>query len=329
MSCRALPISASLPHVEERKRLLAVWMLLLATTCWGMSFPLMRGLVLLQRRLLPDANVWFIAAQTSAVRFGLAAIVLALIFAPRMRGFTWLDLKLGVGLGFFVGTGTLFQMAALSQTLASTSAFLTQFYVLLLPLWVLLWHRRRPSLLLCSCCALVIVGMGVLCGLHWNDWRLGRGEWLTLLAAVIFTGNILWLDDREFVSADKLRATVVMFASIAVILLPVAVWQAPANSDWWRIYFSPGMFVMVLVLIVASTLVAYTLMNVWQPHLQSTHAGLIYCAEPVFASIYALFVPALLAHLGGFAYANESMTWNLFIGGALITLANIFVQYDH
>jgi drug/metabolite transporter (DMT)-like permease len=329
MSCRALPISASLPHVEERKRLLAVWMLLLATTCWGMSFPLMRGLVLLQRRLLPDANVWFIAAQTSAVRFGLAAIVLALIFAPRMRGFTWLDLKLGVGLGFFVGTGTLFQMAALSQTLASTSAFLTQFYVLLLPLWVLLWHRRRPSLLLCSCCALVIVGMGVLCGLHWNDWRLGRGEWLTLLAAVIFTGNILWLDDREFVSADKLRATVVMFASIAVILLPVAVWQAPANSDWWRIYFSPGMFVMLLVLIVASTLVAYTLMNVWQPHLQSTHAGLIYCAEPVFASIYALFVPALLAHLGGFAYANESMTWNLFIGGALITLANIFVQYDH
>jgi len=315
--------------VEERKRLLAVWMLLLATTCWGMSFPLMRGLVLLQRRLLPDANVWFIAAQTSAVRFGLAAIVLALIFAPRMRGFTWLDLKLGVGLGFFVGTGTLFQMAALSQTLASTSAFLTQFYVLLLPLWVLLWHRRRPSLLLCSCCALVIVGMGVLCGLHWNDWRLGRGEWLTLLAAVIFTGNILWLDDREFVSADKLRATVVMFASIAVILLPVAVWQAPANSDWWRIYFSPGMFVMLLVLIVASTLVAYTLMNVWQPHLQSTHAGLIYCAEPVFASIYALFVPALLAHLGGFAYANESMTWNLFIGGALITLANIFVQYDH
>jgi drug/metabolite transporter (DMT)-like permease len=329
MSCRALPISASLPHVEERKRLLAVWMLLLATTCWGMSFPLMRGLVLLQRRLLPDANVWFIAAQTSAVRFGLAAIVLALIFAPRMRGFTWLDLKLGVGLGFFVGTGTLFQMAALSQTLASTSAFLTQFYVLLLLLWVLLWHRRRPSLLLCSCCALVIVGMGVLCGLHWNDWRLGRGEWLTLLAAVIFTGNILWLDDREFVSADKLRATVVMFASIAVILLPVAVWQAPANSDWWRIYFSPGMFVMLLVLIVASTLVAYTLMNVWQPHLQSTHAGLIYCAEPVFASIYALFVPALLAHLGGFAYANESMTWNLFIGGALITLANIFVQYDH
>src|SRR5277367_6790381 len=149
MSCRVEPISVSLPPVEERKRLRAVWMLLLATVCWGISFPLMKGLVLLQQRLLPDANVWFITAQTSTVRFGGAAIVLALIFASRMRGFTRLDLKLGVGLGFFVGTGSLFQMAALSQTLASTSAFLTQFYVLLLPLWGLLWHRRRPSLLLC------------------------------------------------------------------------------------------------------------------------------------------------------------------------------------
>src|SRR5258706_700423 len=175
MSCRAWHISASLPHVDERKRLRAVWMLLLATVCWGMSFPLMKGLVLLQERLLPDANVWFITAQTSTVRFAVAAIVLALICGRRMQGFTWLDLKLGVGLGFFAGTGTLLQMAALSQTLASTSAFLTQFYVLLLPLWIVLWHRRRPSLLLCFCCALVIVGMGVLSGMRWNDWRVGRG----------------------------------------------------------------------------------------------------------------------------------------------------------
>src|SRR6266404_3016949 len=225
----------SLTHVEERKQLRAVWMLLLATVCWGMSFPLMKGLVLLQERLLPDASVWFITAQTSMVRFGIAAIVLALICRRRMKGFTRLDLKLGVGLGFFAGTGTLFQMAALSQTLASTSAFLTQFYVLLLPLWIVLWHRRRPSLLLCFCCALVIVGMGVLCGLRWNDWQVGRGEWLTLLAAVLFTGNILWLDDREFASADKVRATVVMFASMAVILLPVAIWQAPENGGWWRV----------------------------------------------------------------------------------------------
>ena len=303
-------------------------MLLLATVCWGMSFPLMKGLVLAQQRLLPDASLWFITAQTLTVRFGLAALVLALLFAPRMRGFTRLEVKLGVGLGFFAGVGTLLQMAALSQTLASTSAFLTQFYVLLLPLWVALWQRRRPSAMLCVCCALVIAGMGILCGLRWNDFHLGRGEGLTLLAAVLFTGDILWLDDPGFAPADKLRATVVMFAAMAIILLPVAVWQAPTSGGWWRIYQMPDVWLMMGMLLGVSTLVAFTLMNVWQPHIQPTHAGLIYCAEPVFASLYALFVPALLAQAGGFTYANESVTWNLFIGGGLITVANALVQYD-
>jgi len=303
-------------------------MLLLATTGWGMSFPLMKALVLLQGQAFPQANAWFITAKTSVVRFGCAAVLLAIIFAPQMRGFTRVDLKLGVGLGFFVGIGSLFQMAALNWTLASTSAFLTQFYVLLLPLWGLWRHRHRPSWLLLACCLLVLIGLGVLCGLRWSDWRLGKGEWLTLIAALIFTGNILWLDAPEFASANKLRATVVMFASIAVILLPVAVWQAPTNGDWWRVYAMPGMGMMLVLLIVVSTLMAYTLMNIWQPLLRPTHAGLIYCAEPVFASLYSLFLPALLARLGGFGYANESLTPNLLIGGALITLANVLVQYD-
>ena len=82
--------------MEERKPLQAVWMLLLATVFWGMSFPLMKGLVLLQQQLLPGASVWFITSQTLTVRFGLAAVVLALVLARRMRGLTALDMKLGV-----------------------------------------------------------------------------------------------------------------------------------------------------------------------------------------------------------------------------------------
>lgn len=303
-------------------------MLFLATTCWGLSFPLMKGLVLAQQQLAPDASVWFITAQTLVVRFGLAAIVLALLFYRRMWPVTWLDLKLGLGLGFFAGIGTLFQMAALEQMLSSTSAFLTQFTVLLVPLWLAVAQRRRPSLLLCVCCVLVIAGMAVLCGVHWNDLQLKRGEWLTLLAATLFTGDILWLDRREFVAADKLRATAVMFATMAVCLAPVAVWGAPGNTTWIRAYQTPTVLTMVAVLLGASTLVAFTVMNIWQPHIAPTHATLIYCAEPVFASLYALFLPAWLAQLGRFDYVNESLSVNLWIGGGLITIANILIQRD-
>jgi drug/metabolite transporter (DMT)-like permease len=305
-----------------------VFMLFLATTCWGLSFPLMKGLVLAQQQLAPTAGVWFITAQTHVVRFGLAAVVLAALFYRRMWPVTWLDMKLGLGLGFFAGVGTLFQMAALEQTLSSTSAFLTQFTVLLVPLWLAVAQRRRPSLLLCVCCALVIAGMAVLCRIQWNDLQLKRGEWLTVLAAVLFTGDILWLDRSEFSSANKLRATVVMFATMALCLVPVAIWGAPANAAWVRAYQTPAVLTMLAILLAASTLVAFTVMNIWQPRIAPTHATLIYCAEPVFASLYALFLPGWLSQLGRFDFSNETLSANLWVGGGLITLANILIQRD-
>jgi drug/metabolite transporter (DMT)-like permease len=306
----------------------AVFMLSLATTCWGLSFPLMKGLVLAQQQLAPAASVWFITAQTLVIRFGLAAVVMAALFYRRMGPVRWLDIKLGLGLGFFAGVGTLFQMAALDQTPASVSAFLTQFTVLLVPLWLALVNRRRPSWLLVVCCALVIAGMAILCAVRWNNLQLQRGEWLTLLAAALFTGDILWLDRREFAAADKLRATAVMFATMAALLLPVALAGAPADGAGWRVYLTPGVFTMLLVLLGASTLVAFTIMNVWQPHIAPTHAALIYCAEPVFASLYALFLPGWLSRLGRFEFPNETLTARLWLGGALITLANILIQRD-
>lgn len=302
-------------------------MLFFATTCWGLSFPLMKGLVLVQQQLVPGASVWFITAETLVIRFGLAAILLAGIAWRRMWPFTWLDIKLGAGLGLFAGIGTLFQMAALETTTSATSAFLTQFTVLLVPLWVAVVRRKRPSLLFWCCCAMVLAGMAILCGVRLDHLHLQRGEWLTLLAAALFTGDILWLDRTEFAGTDKLRATVVMFATMAIVLAPVAIASAPATA-WWRAYETPAVLAMLGILLGASTLIAFTIMNIWQPHISPSHAALIYCAEPVFASLYALFLPAWFAQLGNFAYPNEPVTTTLWIGGGLITLANILVQRD-
>jgi drug/metabolite transporter (DMT)-like permease len=306
----------------------AVWALATATMCWGLSFPLMKALVLQQQQLLPGASVWFITAETLAARFVVATVVLALVCGRRLRGMTRGEIKLGVGVGVFAGVGTVFQMAALGKTLASTSAFLTQFYVLLLPVFVAVTRRKRPSAVLIASCVLVVIGMSVLCRVDWRHFQLQQGEWLTLLGAVFFAADILWLDRREFVGTDKWRATVVMFITMAVLLAPLALVTAPVGGGWTVVYRTPAVLGMLAVLIALCTLVAFTLMNVWQPYIQPTHAGLIYCGEPLFASLYALFVPDLLARFGQFPYSNELLTAGLWIGGGLITLANILVQYD-
>jgi hypothetical protein len=48
--------------------------------------------------------------------------------------------------------------------------------------------------------------------------------------------------------------------------------------------------------------------------------------ESVFASMLALFLPALLSRWMGFDYPNELLTWQLLVGGGLITVANVLIQ---
>jgi hypothetical protein len=77
---------------------------------------------------------------------------------------------------------------------------------------------------------------------------------------------------------------------------------------------------------VVCTIGAFTIMNRWQPAITSTEAGLIYCVEPLFASIFALFLPGLFSVWAAINYPNERATWSLLVGGGLITVANILVQ---
>ena len=78
----------------------------------------------------------------------------------------------------------------------------------------------------------------------------------------------------------------------------------------------------------ACTLAAYSLMNYWQPHVSATEAGLIYCVEPIFASLLAGFLPGWLSQFAAIDYANEKLTRQLVIGGSLITVANVLIQLE-
>src|SRR5262249_7545158 len=91
-------------------------------------------------------------------------------------------------------------------------------------------------------------------------------------------------------------------------------------------YSSGPVLVLIAVLVLFCTLIAFVIMNQWQPRLPAPEAGLIYAAEPVFASLFALFLPTWLSRLGGIGYGNERLTAGLLIGGGLITLANVLVQ---
>jgi len=286
----------------------------------------MKAMVLAQHHLLPGEGSWFLTSLSVAARFGCAGLLLLVVTGRRLGMLTAREWEQGLVLAGFGGLGILFQMDGLSYTAASTSAFLTQAYCIFIPLWVGLTTRRLPPLKQCVCIALVVGGIWILAGLEFRSLRLGRGELETLVASLLFTGQILALERPRFAGNRPVMITTIMFPATALVALPVVWATAPSAAACLRVFAAPAPAILLVVLVFGCTLVSYLAMNIWQPAVTSTEAGLIYCLEPVLASVMALFLPYWLSRWTGVDYANEGLTYRLLAGGGLITAANILLQ---
>ena len=121
--------------------------------------------------------------------------------------------------------------------------------------------------------------------------------------------------------------TVMMFAGIALLFIPITCLVAPSFDACLEASASLPSMTIVLALALPCSVGAYLLMNIWQRKVSATEAGLIYTSEPVFTAAYVLFMPAMLGAFVGAVYPNESFTLSLGIGGGLILLANLLMQW--
>lgn len=304
----------------------ALFWLLVATLLWAISFPFVQILYIEQRTLLPGVTTLFLSILLLAARFGIATLLLLPWVLGKIGSFTKLEWQQGLWLALFGGVGMWLQADALAYTKASTCAFLTQGYCVFLPLLHAARNRCWPDRHTLIAVVMVIIGVGWLSGLKPNDLRMGRGEWETLLAALVFTLQILCLENPRYRENRSLPITWIMFLGITVFAIPCTYGIAENPSDVITALRSPAAIGLIVAMSVFCSIGAYGLMNHWQGFVSAVEAGLIYCAEPVFTSIIALFLPALMGAWMGHSIANESLTLSLIGGGILVTLANIILQ---
>jgi drug/metabolite transporter (DMT)-like permease len=303
-----------------------IFFLILACALWGLSFPVMKALHLEQAGRLPEMTSGFLSAWMQVARFGMAALVL-LPFVVRGGLPTRLELRQGLLIALWGGLGMGLQADGLAHTDASISAFLTQAYCIFLPLWACVVQRQAPSLRVVFATVLVLAGGAVLSGLRFDHLRIGRGETETLLAAFLFTFQILVLENPKYAPNRALPMTWVMFTGIAVLFVPITLLMAKQPLDCLLVGASWPALGLLLILAICCSVGAYLLMNVWQPRVTATEAGLIYTTEPVITSFYVLFLPGLLAAFIGHAYPNETLTPAILVGGTLIVAANVLMQW--
>lgn len=301
-------------------------LLIVACALWGLSFPLVKTLHLEQSARLPGVSSLFLASWMQAARFGVAALLLAPFLLGRKRP-TGGEVRQGLEVGLWGGLGMWLQADALAYTEASTSAFLTQAYCILLPLWACLKLRKAPGRRVIAATLMVLAGGALLSGVRFDRLSLGRGELETLVAAVFFTFQILALERPRYAGNRGLMASFVMFVGIAVLFVPVALVGAPSPGAMLTAGASWPALGLIGSLALFCSVGAFMIMNVWQRRVPATEAGLIYTSEPVFTAVYVTFLPALLGGIAGADYPNEILTPLLLAGGGLIVAANVLMQW--
>ncbi|HTB82774.1 MAG TPA: DMT family transporter [Candidatus Sulfotelmatobacter sp.] len=316
------------PSSPADLRTRAVRNLVLCTVFWALSFPVMRALAFTQARLLPEGGSWFFTSLGVMYRFGFAGLILVPFFWRSLKTLTRRELEQGMVLSAFGVGGILLQMDGLAYTDASISAFLTQGYCVFIPLWVAMGSRKLPAAKIIFCIALVVIGTAILAKLDFHSFKLGRGEMETILASFFFTGQILALESPRYAANRAGNFSIIMFLCMALFALPLVIVTAPAANACLRAYASMPACGLMAVLVVFCTLISYTVMNRWQKYISATEAGLIYTIEPVCASVLSLFLPAIFSAWASVYYPNEHFSLRLLVGGGLITVANVILQFS-
>ncbi len=281
----------STPPVDHAR--LATALLVGVTAVWGSTFFLIRDLV----ETVPPADFL-------TVRFGIAAVVMALLFRRQTLALSRRELKTGAVLGVLYGLAQTLQTIGLQHTDASVSGFITGTYVVLTPVLGAVVLRDRIGPVTWFAVALTTVGLAVL---SLNGLALGAGEGLTLASAVLYAAHIVALGRWSTPGAAVGLATV----QAAVIALVTGVGAVPGGLT---LPATGGQWASLLYMALIAGALALWAQTWAQAHLTATRAAIVMALEPVFAAFFAVL-------LGG-----ESLTRRMLVGGALVVAAMYLVE---
>ena len=248
-----------------------------------------------------------------AVRFGIAAVVLA-VLQPRIFAKLTVDnVKLGLAAGALLALGYVLQTASLlpadmGGTTPARSAFLTGVYVILVPIFFSLLKRKLPDWGVRIGVVLAVAGLWVLSGLNLSsgglyDWVLG--DTLVLLAALAYTAHMILLsfatEKHSTSTLAVIQLTVIAMVTAFASILTGEVAGMPTGQTVWMALLITG--------ILGSSL-AFVVQTWAQKTLSPSRVALIFVLEPVFGGIFGWSV-------AGAVEMRELIGAVLLIGGIL------------
>lgn len=247
---------------------IAVALLLVTTFFWGVTYTVVKQAV-----ARVDVSVFL------AQRFLLAALLLVPIAAPGHRRLDRRAFARGCALGLALFATYALQTLALRITSAANTAFLSGLSVVLVPVIGVLFFGRAGGSRMKWPIALAVTGLFLLCTN--GSWQLNEGDALAAICAVCISLHLL-LTGRFAGESDVAWLTTVEIGVVALCSLGWALLAGEEVFLWRPFLLRPLVFCVLF-----ATIFAYLAQTFTQRYLSPTQTVLIFCLEPVFATIWA------------------------------------------
>ncbi|MEQ1474773.1 MAG: DMT family transporter, partial [Candidatus Acidiferrum sp.] len=201
--------------IERRVR--ADMALAFCSLLWGATFVVVRG-------ALNDISVFLFLA----VRFSLATFLMALFRPAGLRNVKKAELFAGAALGLFMFGGYAFQTAGLQYTTPAKSGFVTGSSVVLVPLLLAIFWKRRLTAWIYFGALAAVGGLYLLTVPVEGLARLNHGDLLTLGAAGLYAVHIILVGD--YTRKHSVAALSVLQVGACAALAWVATGSASATG---------------------------------------------------------------------------------------------------
>ena len=188
-----------------------------------------------------------------------------------------------VALGVVLFLASNFQQVALVWTLPSKTAFLTSFYIILVPILMVLLGYKNSRSIWVSCLIALVATYFIVIPENLALDKLNYGDILAFICALFFAIHILLIGKV----ANKLNIMLIAIGQYLVCgVLSISIGAVYEFSTWPNI----GLYVPEIIYGgIMSITIAYTLQIYGQTKSPAPHAAILLSLEAVFASISEMF----------------------------------------